>query len=55
MLKNIILKEWPTKSKGISNQRTHFSKKCSIRATIEGIAADEIRNGLNELFYQWRD
>ena len=35
MLKNIILKVIPTKSKGISNQRTLFSKKCSTEQRLK--------------------
>ena len=50
MLKNIILKIIANK-KARNIEPTHaLFKDVFDRATIEGIAADEIRNGLNELF-----
>ena len=50
MLKNIILKIIAEK-KARNIEPTHaLFKEVFDRATIEGIAADEIRNGLNELF-----
>ena len=50
MLKNIILKVIANK-KARNIEPTHaLFKEVFDRATIEGIAADEIRNGLNELF-----
>ena len=50
MLKNIILKVI-TDKKARNIEPTHaLFKDVFDRATIEGIAADEIRNGLNELF-----
>ena len=50
MLKNIILKVI-AKKKAMNIEPTHaLFKEVFDRATIEGIAADEIRNGLNELF-----
>ena len=50
MLKNIILKVISEK-KARNIEPTHaLFKEVFDRATIEGIAADEIRNGLNELF-----
>ena len=50
MLKNIILKVIADK-KVMNIEPTHaLFKEVFDRATIEGIAADEIRNGLNELF-----
>jgi len=50
MLKNIILKII-TKKKAMNIEPTHaLFKEVFDRATIEGIAADEIRKGLNELF-----
>ncbi len=50
MLKNIILKVIADK-KTRSIEPTHaLFKEVFDRATIEGITADDIRNGLNELF-----
>ena len=50
MLKNIILKVISDK-KARNIEPTHaLFKEVFDRATIEGIAADEIRKGLNELF-----
>lgn len=50
MLKNIILKVISEK-KARNIEPTHaIFKEVFDRATIEGVAADEIRNGLNELF-----
>ena len=50
MLKNIILKVIADK-KAMNIEPTHaLFKEVFDRATIEGIAADEIRNGLNELY-----
>ena len=50
MLKNIILKIIAEK-KARNIEPTHaLFKEVFDRATIEGIAADEIRKGLNELF-----
>ena len=50
MLKNIILKVISDK-KAMNIEPTHaLFKEVFDRATIEGIAADEIKNGLNELF-----
>ena len=50
MLKNIILKVIANK-KARNIEPTHaLFKEVFDRATIEGVAADEIRNGLNELF-----
>ena len=50
MLKNIIL-EIIADKKARNIEPTHaLFKEVFDRATIEGIAADEIRNGLNELF-----
>ena len=50
MLKNIILKIIADK-KARNIEPTHaLFKDVFDRATIEGIAADEIRNGLNELY-----
>ena len=50
MLKNIILKVIDEKNAN-HNEPTHaLFKEVFDRATIERIAADEIRNGLNELF-----
>ena len=50
MLKNIIL-EIIAEKKASNIEPTHaLFKDVFDRATIEGIAADEIRNGLNELF-----
>ena len=50
MLKNIILKVIADK-KQMNIKPTHaLFKEVFDRATIEGIAADDIRNGLNELY-----
>ena len=50
MLKNIILKIIADK-KARNIEPTHaLFKDVFDRATIEGIAADEIKKGLNELF-----
>ena len=50
MLKNTIL-EIIADKKQRNIEPTHaLFKEVFDRATIEGIAADEIRNGLNELF-----
>ena len=50
MLKNIIL-EIIAEKKASNIEPTHaLFKDVFDRATIEGIAADDIRNGLNELF-----
>ena len=50
MLKNIIL-EIISEKKASNIEPTHaLFKEVFDRATIEGIAADEVRNGLNELF-----
>ena len=50
MLKNIIL-EIISDKKQRNIEPTHaLFKEVFDRATIEGIAADEIRKGLNELF-----
>ena len=50
MLKNIILKIIAEK-KARNIEPTHaLFRDVFDRATIEGIAADEIRNGLNELY-----
>ena len=50
MLKNIILKIISDK-KARNIEPTHaLFKDVFDRATIEGIAADEIKNGLNEFF-----
>ena len=50
MLKNIILKIIADK-KARNIEPTHaIFKEVFDRATIEGIASDEIRNGLNELY-----
>ena len=50
MLKNIIL-EIIAKKKAMNIEPTHaLFKEVFDRATIESIAADDIRNGLNELF-----
>ena len=50
MLKNIIL-EIIAEKKASNIEPTHaLYKDVFDRATIEGIAADEIRKGLNELF-----
>ena len=50
MLKNIIL-EIIAEKKASNIEPTHaLFKEVFDRATIEGIAADDIRNGLNELY-----
>ena len=50
MLKNIILKIISDKKqRNIEPMHATF-KDVFDRATIEGIAADDIKNGLNELF-----
>ena len=50
MLKNIISEITADKKKR-SIEPTHaLFKEVFDRATIKGIAADEIRNGLNELY-----
>ena len=50
MLKNIIL-EIIAEKKASNIEPTHaLFKNVFDRATIEGMAADEVRNGLNELF-----
>ena len=50
MLKNIILKVIADKKQRNIEQTHALFKEVFDRATIEGIAADEIRNGLNELY-----
>ena len=54
MLKNIILEiinQISNEKKARNIEPTHaLFKEVFDRATIEGIAADEVRNGLNELF-----
>jgi hypothetical protein len=50
MLKNIILKVIADKKQRNIEPAHALFKDVFNRATIEGIAADEIRNGLNELF-----
>ena len=54
MFYNMILKiinQISSEKKARSVEPTHaLFKEVFGRATIEGIAADEIRNGLNELF-----
>ena len=50
MLKNIILKVIADKKQRNIEPTHALFKEVFDRATIEGIAADEIRNGLNELF-----
>ena len=50
MLKNIILKVIADKKQRNIEPSHALFKEVFDRATIEGIAADEIRNGLNELF-----
>ena len=50
MLKNIIFKIIADKKKRNIEPNHALFKEVFDRATIEGIAADEIRNGLNELF-----
>ena len=50
MLKNIILKVIADKKQRNIEPTHALFKEVFDRATIEGIAADEIRNGLNELY-----
>ena len=50
MLNNIILKVIADKKQRNIEPTHALFKEVFDRATIEGIAADEIRNGLNELF-----
>ncbi len=50
MLKNIILKVISDKKQRNIEPTHALFKEVFDRATIEGIAADEIRKGLNELF-----
>ena len=50
MLKNIIFKIIADKKQRNIEPTHALFKEVFDRATIEGIAADEIRNGLNELF-----
>ena len=50
MLKNIILKIIAEKKARNIEPAHAFFRDVFARATIEGIAADEIRNGLNELY-----
>ena len=50
MLKNIILKVIADKKQRNIEPTHALFKEVFDLATIEGIAADEIRNGLNELF-----
>ena len=50
MLKNIILKVIADKKQRNIEPTHALLKEVLNRATIEGIAADEIRNGLNELY-----
>ena len=50
MLKNIILKVIADKKQRNIEPNHALFKEVFDRATIEGIAADDIRNGLNELF-----
>ena len=50
MLKNIILKVIADKKQRNIEPTHALFKDVFDRATIEGIAADEIRNGLNELY-----
>ena len=50
MLKNIILKIISDKKQRNIEPTHALFKEVFDRATIEGIAADEIRKGLNELF-----
>ena len=50
MLKNIILKIIADKKQKYIEPNHALFKEVFDRATIEGIAADEIRKGLNELF-----
>ena len=50
MLKNIILEITAEKKKRSIDPTHALFKEVFDRATIEGIAADEIKKGLNELF-----
>ena len=50
MLKNIILEVIADKKQRNIEPTHALVKEVFDRATIEGIAADEIRNGLNELY-----
>ena len=50
MLKNIIFKIIADKKQRNIEPTHALFKEVFDRATIEGIAADEIRNGLNELY-----
>ena len=50
MLKNIILKVIADKKQRNIEPSHALFKEVFDRATIEGIAADDIRNGLNELY-----
>ena len=50
MLKNIILKVIADKKQRNIEPTHALFKEVFDKATIEGIAADEIRKGLNELF-----
>ena len=50
MLKNIILKIIAEKKARNIEPAHALFRDVFDRATIEGIAADEIRNGLNELY-----
>ena len=50
MLKDIILKVIADKKQRNVEPTHALFKEVFDRATIEGIASDEIRNGLNELF-----
>ena len=50
MLKNIILKIIAEKKARKIEPAHALFRDVFDRATIEGIAADDIRNGLNELF-----
>ena len=50
MLKNIILKIIAEKKARNIEPAHAFFRDVFDRAKIEGIAADEIRNGLNELY-----
>ncbi len=50
MLKNMILKVIADKKQRNIEPTHALFKEVFAQATIEGIAADEIRKGLNELF-----
>ena len=50
MLNNIILKVIAEKKQSNIEPTHALFKEVFDRATIEGIAADDIRNGLNELY-----